>query len=184
MASFKSWLIHLDASKTGAAFAVCIAAWVSALWVTRHWARTDRDFYRSELQKAYAQASALIRSAVEVDTDQQWGHIKQAIDEFEKNAFGWVERTMGSVAACKLAEANRSSHSYEWKGNHDPAARKQRDRCIDQLKDRQNNIHALMESSSWDDPTPLRKRERERRWKAKMKWLSAKLGRRPVSNAS
>jgi hypothetical protein len=93
VASFKSWLIHLDASKTGAAFAVCIAAWVSALWVTRHWARTDRDFYRSELQKAYAQASALIRSAVEVDTDQQWGHIKQAIDEFEKMRLaGWSAR--------------------------------------------------------------------------------------------
>ena len=170
---------HLNVGDLGLFILVAILLYLSLLWLSRDWHKTDRDAYQEQLGKIFDDLAdwqgGVVQAPSDVDLQQRMANVHEVLAQ----ARNWILANMGPRALRKFEQANRTAHSYPWPGDHDPDLVGRRSQMIDRLHDYQANVEALMESGAWDDPVSLSRRQWQQRRKDAKSWVTQKIGLTP-----
>lgn len=108
----------------------------------------DRTAIVKELQARYVAGGVLFSALAREVTDQQIDQLAISADQWFSGAHNWIRKNMGDVAASRFEDnSDKTSHSYDLKGEHSAETREKRNRYLDAIAGCRINLQTLMQSA-------------------------------------
>ena len=164
-----------DSQRTGWLLLSIVAGYFFALWATRNWGQTDREYYRGELQKIHVEHQSLITTLLSLTDDSELDRFADFCHQQSLASANFIREEMGESAFSKFVSGT-INQSFPWPGSHSQDAAAKRSSLIGLMNLRLANTSDLLAAGTWDDPRPLHARTAAKRWKQRKEriWTAAK----------
>lgn len=163
-------IANLDFERTGWLILGLIGVWLLALWLTRNWGQSDRDYYKGELQHPYTEHQNIYAAFRNLNDDSQLPALVVHAEQRMEQTANFILAELGPAAFAKYASGHPEVVAIAWPGAHSEEAHNTRRCWMILLTLRLSNLEQLLNSGAWDDPRPVHGRLAAKR-RAKQKEL-------------
>ena len=168
-------IANLDFERTGWLILGLIGVWLLALWLTRNWSQSDRDYYKGELQHPYVEHQNLFAAFRNLNDEGELADlVTHAGNRMEATA-NFINDELGSAAVSKYGSGQAQFRVIAWEGDYTEEGKLPRTAWMLLLSLRLENLEHLLNSGAWDDPRPVHGRLAASRWRKRKELVWKKL---------
>lgn len=109
-----------------------------------------RLFYKSHMQKQYAEGRKHYDDMRRAQTDAEYRNAQIKADDWYRGTQNWTRENMGQSAFEHVKDLRHNAASYSWPGEHDPEVRAERDIVLGNFGVILDRIQEFITTDAWD----------------------------------